>query len=80
MTQAHRHDGALAAGAALDDLAPHERARWTGLRERCPECRKLANELDDVLAALALVAPVPLPPASLLDGIRAAIRAEGDRA
>jgi len=80
MTRVHRHDGALAAGAALGDLAPRERARWAGLRERCPECRGLETELDHVLAALALVVPVHLPPASLLDGIRAAIQAEDARA
>jgi len=80
MTRTHRHDEALAAGAALGDLAPQERARWARLRERCPECRGLEAELDHVLAALGLVAPVHLPPASLLDGIRAAIQTEGARA
>jgi len=79
VTRAHGHSGALAAGAALDDLAPQERARWAGLRERCPQCRDLETDLDHVLAALALAAPVHLPPPSVLDGIRAAIRAGGDR-
>jgi len=80
MTRGHRHGGALAAGAALGDLAPQEQARWAGLRERCLACRGLQAELDDVLAALALVAPVHLPPPSVLDGIRAAIHAEDARA
>lgn len=80
MSREHRHDRGLAAGAALGDLAPQEQARWTGLRESCAECRSLERDVDGVLAELALVAPVHLPPASLLDGIRAAIHAESERA
>ncbi len=80
MSRAHRHDRSLAAGAALGDLAPQEQARWAGLRETCPECRLLERDVDRVLAELALAAPSHLPPPSVLDGIRAAIHAEGDRA
>lgn len=79
MSRPHRHAPDLAAGAALGDLASSEQARWDGLRESCPECRALEREVDGVLAELALVAPAHLPPPSLLDGIRAAIHAEGDR-
>ena len=75
----HHHLRSLAAGAALGDLAPREQARWAGLREACAECRSLEREVDSVLAELALAAPVHLPPPSLLDGIRAAIHAEGER-
>ena len=76
----HRHDGRLAAGAALGDLAPRELARWSGLRERCPDCRRLETELHGVLAELALAAPMHLPPPSVLHGIRAAIRSGADPA
>jgi hypothetical protein len=80
MTRHHRHDGALAAGAALGDLAPRERARWDRLRDACPVCRGIESELDGVLAELALVAPPHLPPPSVLTGIRAAIHAQAGSA
>jgi hypothetical protein len=72
----HRHDAGLAAGAALGDLAPRERVHWARLRTACPACRALEAELDDVLEELALAAPARLPPRTVLDGIRAAIRTQ----
>jgi hypothetical protein len=80
MTAPHRHNRSLAAGAALGDLAPQEQARWAGLQASCAECRSLEREVGGVLAELALVAPVQMPPPALLEGIRAAIHAEADRA
>jgi hypothetical protein len=76
MSRPHRHDRALAAAAALDDLAPSERARWTALRGDCGVCLALELELRGVLADLALAAPGHVPPASLLDRVRTAIRAD----
>ncbi len=82
MTREHRHVGALAAGAALGDLAPKEQARWAGLHERCAGCRAVGREMDAIVAELALAVPqrLPprLPPPALLDRIRAAIRAQVD--
>jgi hypothetical protein len=72
------HDAAvlLAAGAALDDLAPGERAAYATHRAGCDECRRLEAELDVVLEDLALAVPRRMPPPSVLAGIRQAIRAD----
>ena len=78
MTRGHRHGGDLAAGAALADLTPRELARWARRRAACPACRALEAELDGVLAELALAASPRLPPPSVLDGIRAEIRAQAE--
>jgi anti-sigma factor RsiW len=66
----------LAAGAALDDLDPTERAELDAHLARCSSCAALGAELDDVLADLALVAPEMRPPASLQADLLATIRAE----
>jgi anti-sigma factor ChrR (cupin superfamily) len=79
MTGEHRHDEFLAAGAALGDLGPQEQARWAAQRRACPACRSLESELDGVLAELALAVPPLMPPPSVLDRIRTAIRAEEGR-
>ncbi len=70
----------LAAGAVLGDLDPDEQARYDTHRAACDACRSLEVELDHVLADLALVVPERVPPPDLLDGIRAAIAADGARA
>ena len=66
----------LAAGAALDDLEPAERAALDAHLASCSSCQALVADLDEVLADLALAAPELQPPASLrgdvLDGLRAA--------
>jgi len=66
----------LAAGAALDDLEPTERAALDAHLASCTSCQALVAELDEVLADLALAAPELQPPASLrvdvLDSLRAA--------
>ena len=64
----------LAAGAALDDLSPAELARYTRHQALCPTCRRAAAALHAVVAELALAAPSRVPPTSVLDGIRSAIR------
>lgn len=66
----------LSAGAALDDLGPDERASYQTHRDACPTCRRLEEELDHVLADLALVVPERLPPPDLLGGFRRALAAE----
>jgi predicted anti-sigma-YlaC factor YlaD len=55
----------LAAGAALEDLDPVERARLDAHLAACPRCRALVLELEDVLGDLALAAPELRPPAAL---------------
>jgi len=69
----------LAAGAALDDLAPDERRAYDAHRQGCRECAVAADELELVLADLALVVPERTPPADLFAGIRLAIDAERGR-
>jgi hypothetical protein len=64
----------LAAGAALDDLDPQERADLDAHLATCRPCQALAAELDGVLADLALAAPEIQPPASLMGDVMAAIR------
>lgn len=66
----------LTAGAALDDLDPAERAELGAHIAACDGCVALANDLGDVLADLALVAPELRPPATLQRDLLAAIRAE----
>ena len=55
----------LAAGAALDDLDPRERAALDAHLASCGRCQALVVELEEVLADLALAAPELQPPASL---------------
>jgi hypothetical protein len=71
----HRASLELAAGAALDDLEPAERADLDAHLRGCPPCRAAARDLVDVSAALALAAPTRVPPASLRGGVMAAIAA-----
>lgn len=66
----------LAAGAALEDLAPDEWREFHAHRRTCAECARLEIELDHVLADLALVVPDRVPPPDLFEGIRRAIAAE----
>ncbi|HYH91515.1 MAG TPA: anti-sigma factor, partial [Candidatus Saccharimonadales bacterium] len=65
----------LAAGAALDDLEPGERASFEAHVRSCDGCRRLATDLDMALGELALIAPSVEPPRSLRDDVMAAIRA-----
>jgi anti-sigma factor RsiW len=68
----------LAAGAALGDLDPAERAAYEAHRAACGACRRLEAELGAVVADLALVPPGRVPPPLVLAGIRQAISAGGD--
>ncbi len=70
----------LAAAATLDDLGPRERLRYANHRDGCSGCRRDEAEIGRLLADLSLVAPARVPPASVLAGIRSAIRAEAGRA
>jgi hypothetical protein len=76
---AHEGDRLLAAGAALDDLSPDERAAFESHAATCADCRTLELELGSVLADLALAAPERKPPADLFAGIRLAMDAEDSR-
>ena len=64
----------LAAGAALDDLDPDERRELDRHLASCEPCRRLSDDLGDVLGDLALVAPVMHPPRDLRSGVLAALR------
>lgn len=63
----------LAAGAALDDLDPAERADYDRHLAGCTTCRSLAADLDEVVADLALVAPTIAPPSSLRGDVLAVL-------
>jgi hypothetical protein len=64
----------LAAGAALDDLDPGERAELRAHLADCAQCQALVVELEDLLGDLALVAPELQPPAQLRRDVMAALR------
>jgi anti-sigma-K factor RskA len=68
----------LAAGAALDDLDATERAALDAHLASCVSCQALVAELDDVLADLALVAPVVAPPPSLRMDVLERLREPAD--
>lgn len=75
----HRAVRGLAAGAALDDLDPAERATLDAHLDACEPCRVEARALFDVSGILALAAPVRQPPASLRGDVLAAIAASERR-
>ena len=69
----------LAAGAALDDLDPAERAALGAHLPACSACREIARELADTAGLLAYAAPRREPPAALLGGVLAAVAASEGR-
>jgi hypothetical protein len=75
----HRTFRELAAGAALDDLDPGERASLDAHVVSCPPCREEARHLVDTAAMLTYAAPVRRPPASLRGSVLAAIAASEGR-
>jgi len=75
----HRTYRELAAGAALDDLDPRERASLDAHLSACAACRTDARELVDTAGLLALAVPRREPPASLRGRILAAVAASEDR-
>lgn len=70
----------LAAGAALDDLAPDERRLYEAHDGICPDCRELEDDLGGILVDLALAGPERMPPPSLLPGILRALPRDVDPA
>lgn len=68
-----RAEALLAAGAALADLDPAEHAAYEEHRRTCAACRSLEQDLDRVVADLALAVPERTPPPDLLPGIRRAL-------
>lgn len=75
----HEAELLLAAGAVLDDLEPDERAAYDHHRRGCAACAVAEDELELVLADLALIVPERIPPPDLFAGIRLAIDAERQR-
>ena len=63
----------LAAGAVLDDLDPGELLRFEAHRAGCPSCGALVEDLLDVTADLASLAPARCVPEALRGSIFAAI-------
>jgi len=69
----------LAAGAALDDLDPTERASLDAHVAACAPCRADARALVDTAGMLAYAVPRRTPPASLRGSVLAAIAASENR-
>ncbi len=69
----------LAAGAALDDLDPAERASLDAHVATCSPCGMDARALRDTAGMLAYAVPRRLPPASLRGSVLAAIAASERR-
>jgi hypothetical protein len=75
----HRTFRELAAGAALGDLDPAERASLDAHLAGCPACRDDARTLVDTAGLLAYGVPQRRAPSSLRDGVLAAIAAADSR-
>jgi hypothetical protein len=69
----------LAAGAALDDLDPTERASLDAHIAACAPCRADARALVDTAGMLAYAVPRRTPPASLRGSVLAAIATSENR-
>jgi len=70
----------LAVGYALHALEPEDELRFTAHLSSCAACDRMLVEHAETLSQLAYAAPAEEPPASLLAGISAAVRAgEGAR-
>jgi Anti-sigma-K factor rskA, C-terminal/Putative zinc-finger len=69
----------LAAGAALDDLDPAERASLDAHVATCASCGSDARALRDTAGMLTYAVPRRVPPASLRGGVLAAIAASERR-
>lgn len=66
----------LAVGHALSALEPEEESQFLAHLGACARCERAVADHQATLAHLAHAAPTPEPPPSLLEGIRAGIRAE----
>jgi hypothetical protein len=70
----------LAVGYALHALEPEDELRFTAHLATCATCERSLAEHVDTLGQLAYDVPPAVPPPAVLDGIRAAVAAEGGRA
>jgi anti-sigma factor RsiW len=72
----HERFDELAVGHALSALEPQEEALFAAHLGSCARCERAVAEHAATLAELAHAAPPVEPPASVLEGIRDAVRAE----
>jgi hypothetical protein len=72
----HQPFDELAVGHALSALEPDEQVRFTAHLAGCARCERALVQHHESLAQLAHSAPQVEPPPSLLEGIRAGVRAE----
>lgn len=72
----HERFDELAVGHALSALEPQDEALFAAHLGSCARCERAVAEHAATLAELAHAAPPVDPPASVLEGIRAAVRAE----
>ncbi len=70
----HRRFLELAAGGALDDLEPDERAVLEEHLAACGSCRLVARDIGEVVTALGMATPRRAVPAETWGIIRSAIR------
>ncbi|MFP5219958.1 MAG: anti-sigma factor domain-containing protein [Actinomycetes bacterium] len=73
---AHTTYEELAVGYALHALEPQDELRFTTHLASCAACERAVREHADTLAQLAYAAPAVEPPPAVLEGIRAAVRAD----
>jgi hypothetical protein len=73
----HRSFEELAVGHALSALEPDEEQRFLAHLDSCARCRREVDEHLATAAHLAYSAEDVEPPPSLLEGIRAGMRASG---
>ncbi|HWH30433.1 MAG TPA: anti-sigma factor [Mycobacteriales bacterium] len=76
--EAHALFEELAVGYALHALEPQDEVRFTAHLASCAACERAVHEHVDTLAQLAYAAPAAEPPPAVLEGIRAAVRADAD--
>jgi predicted anti-sigma-YlaC factor YlaD len=70
----HRRYLELAAGGALDDLEPDERALLEQHLAECGSCRLGARDIGEVVTALGMAAPRRAVPTDTWGSILSAIR------
>jgi hypothetical protein len=75
--ESHVHYEELAAGMALHALEPEDEQVFLAHLSGCSLCERSLVELEAALSELAYAADPVEPPPSLLEGIRAGVRASG---